>query len=69
MRKKAKRIFSQWDRDADNAPWECMADKRATKYAEHLAMCSCPMCGNPRKAYKEKTRQEQKAELDDKDVG
>jgi hypothetical protein len=30
----------------------------AAKRAEHLAGCSCPMCGNPRKWFGERTRQE-----------
>lgn len=34
------------------------------KYADHLAVCSCWMCGNPRKFFNEKTRQEKKAELE-----
>lgn len=30
----------------------------AAKRAEHLASCSCPMCGNPRTWFGERTRQE-----------
>ena len=33
---------------------------RSIKHADHLASCSCLMCGNPRKWMKEKTIQEQK---------
>lgn len=29
-----------------------------TRLANHLASCSCFMCGNPRKHFKEKTLQE-----------
>jgi len=32
--------------------------EHAAKRAEHLAGCSCPMCGNPRKWFGERTRQE-----------
>lgn len=28
------------------------------KYADNLAVCSCPMCGNPRRHFKEKTIKE-----------
>ena len=30
----------------------------ATKRAEHMAGCSCSMCGNPRKYFNERSRQE-----------
>ena len=29
-----------------------------TKRADHMANCSCWMCGNPRKYFNERTRQE-----------
>lgn len=29
-------------------------------YANNLAVCSCPMCGNPRKWFKRKTRAERR---------
>ena len=35
------------------------------KSADHLAVCSCWMCGNPRKWYGEPTMQERKASLDE----
>ncbi|MCY4614657.1 MAG: hypothetical protein OXB94_13695 [Nitrospira sp.] len=35
------------------------------KSADHLAVCSCWMCGNPRKWYGEPTIQERKAPLDE----
>ena len=31
--------------------------------ADNLAVCSCHMCGNPRRAWGEKTRQELRAEM------
>lgn len=37
-------------------------DEHATS-ANHLAMCSCYMCGNPRKWWNSKTRQEIIADL------
>lgn len=33
------------------------------KYADHLASCSCWMCGNPRKYFGLKTMQELRADL------
>lgn len=38
---------------------------RAAKSADYLAVCSCWMCGNPRKWYGEPTMQERKASLDE----
>lgn len=39
---------------------------KTRKFANHLAMCSCWMCGNPRKYLGEKTRQElQHEEMDE----
>jgi len=38
-------------------PW-C---ENPAKYANHLASCSCWMCGNPRKYLGERTLQEMKA--------
>jgi len=34
------------------------------KRAEYLAECSCPMCGNPRKWFGDRSRQEVLYELD-----
>jgi hypothetical protein len=44
MKQRARRIYSDWSRA------ECAAD--------NLTLCSGPCCGNPRKWFKEKTRQE-----------
>jgi len=35
-------------------------DIPAGKYADNLAICSCEMCGNPRRHFKELTVQERK---------
>ena len=32
--------------------------QNAIKLANHMAKCSCHMCGNPRKHYKQRTRKE-----------
>ena len=31
-------------------------------FANHMKICSCPTCGNPRKWFNEKTMQERKAD-------
>jgi hypothetical protein len=48
MKAKAKKAGKLWN-------W-----KNPEKLANHLAVCSCPMCGNPRKWFHEKTWQEKK---------
>jgi hypothetical protein len=52
MKQKAKRIYNN-----DNA----------VKYANHLAVCSCFGCGNPRRHLKESTMQEKRQSLREKD--
>jgi hypothetical protein len=37
-------------------------DKKA-RSANHLKMCSCHMCGNPRRHFKSATLQEQRADI------
>ena len=37
-------------------------------YTTHGAMCSCFMCGNPRKHFNEPTLAEKKQDLNDKDA-
>lgn len=49
MKAKAQRVY----------PWSDMPEK----LADHLAECSCPMCGNPRKHFGETTRAERIADL------
>lgn len=57
IREKAKRIMKFVMGDSYD-------DEDAVKRADHLATCSCNMCGNPRKFYGEKTRQEFDAATD-----
>jgi len=52
MRYHAKKVF----RDIDDC-W-------IIRMADNLCMCSRHCCGNPRKWFKEKSRQEQKADND-----
>ena len=49
MKAKARRVYPH-DASARNA--------------NHLAACSCPMCGNPRRYFGELTRQERRELLD-----
>jgi hypothetical protein len=37
-----------------------ISDRLIGKHADNLAMCSCHMCGNPRKHWKQRTIQELK---------
>lgn len=46
MKEKAKKIYPDW--------------KESYKWADHLHGCSCYMCGNPRRKFKEITLQEKK---------
>jgi len=39
-----------------------LARERAPKYADNLALCNGPCCGNPRKWFGERTRQERRLE-------
>lgn len=61
MLKKALKIAV----DKNHEPASAM--KYARRYHRHLAMCSCWMCGNPRKHFKTATLQETKANAAAKD--
>jgi hypothetical protein len=50
-REKAKRVLKWLMGDHYDS-------ESATKRAEHMASCSCSMCGNPRKFFGEETRPE-----------
>jgi len=41
--------------------------QRAVKRHDHLAACSCYLCGNPRRYVGERTLQERRQEVDDED--
>lgn len=57
---KAKKIMKEsW-----GYPDDMIDEKRIGKTAStHGKPCSCPMCGNPRRHFGEKTRQETKADI------
>lgn len=57
-----KHIKSTWP------DWEDTKENLGKMAAVHGADCSCFMCGNPRKHWKEKTLQEKKADLDEKEI-
>ena len=53
--KRMREIFSQWDR--------IVPDERIIgKYLNTPKPCSCPMCGNPRRHFGQRTVQERRAE-------
>lgn len=51
IRNKAKRVL-KW------LMGDLYDDIDTAKRADHMAGCSCSMCGNPRKYFNERTRQE-----------
>ena len=55
MKKKAKMLYPEYP--------------KAEYLADHLACCSCSMCGNPRKQFKDKTIQEKKEDEKFKEYG
>ena len=57
MKAKAVRIYSRYALSNSKESTEDRAF-RDRKYADHLAVCSCEGCGNPRKWWGEKTMQE-----------
>ena len=50
-------------KDHDKWWWEDESPRMVGKKAHTPAMCSCHMCGNPRKYWKEKTIQERRNEI------
>jgi len=60
MRAKCRRFF-EWSRFWDYLPEEDIEREkhfRVCLWAENMAKCSCGMCGNPRRHFDDKTRQE-----------
>ena len=57
--KRAKSLLGAWAAQTPIAPPECL-DKTAKKTRHTTKLCSCSMCGNPRKFFKEDTMQEKK---------
>lgn len=53
MKRKAKRLVAHVWRDGDEKLTRLMMNN-----ADNLKVCSCEMCGNPRKWFKQRTRQE-----------
>lgn len=62
QRRRAERILKQ-----DQMITEEEAKTAAVYRADHLSTCSCDMCGNPRKHWKEETLQEKKSNIDFKE--
>jgi hypothetical protein len=66
MKAKARRIYriqNNWMSSEIPKEFEEAAEKRA----DYLKTCSCSMCGNPRKYFKDLTIQEIKANLYNKE--
>lgn len=64
-----KRKIEKIMKDSWGFSGELMDERNVGKTAStHGKPCSCPMCGNPRKYWNEKTKQEIVAELEEKDT-
>ncbi len=64
MKAKARKVAQQsWGYRVDLGMAAAEVERlssRAEKFSDHLASCSCYMCGNPRKWFEERTRAEEK---------
>ena len=64
MKKRTEEFVDlQWHKDREPEEFAKIVCKRA----ENRQKCSCHMCGNPRKHWKDKTLQEKIAELKEQD--
>lgn len=57
MKAKAKEKLKAWGYKDDS-----LTGRMIGKHADNMAICSCDMCGNPRKVWGEKTIQERRFE-------
>jgi hypothetical protein len=55
---KARNLYS--DEATRREDWNEWKKQWAARHADNLTVCSCHMCGNPRKHYDEITMQEKK---------
>jgi 5'-deoxynucleotidase YfbR-like HD superfamily hydrolase len=71
MRKHAREIFRHiWSNPSEifayenerGLKWSNHSEEQVVRFADNICMCSRSCCGNPRKWWKEKTRQETKAD-------
>lgn len=61
--KRAERVLSVWRQYLTPKDWLDKDGRIAHLMAKTRKPCSCPMCGNPRRHYGEKTIQEKKADI------
>lgn len=65
-RHQSQRVKRNWFKKLRNRPWNNDDDEwlqhRVVRSFNNRAQCSCHMCGNPRKHWKDKTIQERKLE-------
>ncbi len=50
-----------YDKQRKNPFWGNTGPKAAGVYANHKCVCSCAMCGNPRRHFGERSMQEKRA--------
>lgn len=60
IRAKMRRYIASWNHHGKDSP-EWVA-RTAAKMANHGKLCSCYMCGNPRRHFDEPTIQERRAQ-------
>jgi len=63
MKAKARRVYRLNNSWRLGEPRNQEFEDAAAKRADHLKSCSCYMCGNPRRCWKDQTRQEDLADL------
>lgn len=60
VRAKMRRYIASWNHHGKSDPeW---VERTAAKMANHGKLCSCYMCGNPRRHFDEPTIQERRAQ-------
>jgi len=69
MKKRARKIHSDWYRGKKESQCEhsyntYYSDWDPEYSADNLKLCSCYMCGNPRRYFGQRTRQELKSDLE-----
>jgi hypothetical protein len=65
MKSKANHVFSNiWGTGVGDLEWSA---RHAVLHANHMAVCSCSACGNPRRHFHMRTQQERLAILSSRD--
>ena len=65
MKERARKVQAKW---WDTSTTDPDLDRVSSKLANNIRICSCNICGNPRRHYNIGTKQEISAYLRDKDM-